>query len=73
MIAPFGAPQGYNPLSRAKHQTAGYQQIAVEALQQALHPGSRFAIYDLNQMPGVTFLWGVGSNLFMRSAEGEIR
>ena len=46
MIAPFGAPQRYNPLSRAKHQTAGYQQIAVERATAGATPRNRFAIYD---------------------------
>jgi hypothetical protein len=49
MIAPFDAPQRYNPLSRAKHQTAGYQQIAVERATAGATPRKRIAIYDLNQ------------------------
>jgi len=49
IIAPFDAPQRYNPLSRAKHQTAGYQQIAVERATAGATPRKRFAIYDLNQ------------------------
>jgi len=40
MIAPFDARQRYNPLSRAKHQTAGYQQIAVERATAAQRPGT---------------------------------